>query len=134
MFRRLACFLLVFGALGLVSDHKVFAQVPQYSPPAGSPLPSQLNYFRFDGLTGLLDNYNGIVQPQQNLNYTLQTMNARQQSDSRVLQREITQLRDSEAAPTGVGAGFMNYSHYYPMRGGGGGARRPSMARQYTTR
>jgi hypothetical protein len=107
---------------GLAFADRARGQVPQYTPPAGSPLPSQLNHFRFDGLSGLLDNYNGIVVPQQNLNYQLQTMNAQQQSNYRTTQREISQLRASDAAPTGTGAGFMNYSHYYPLRGMGGRA------------
>jgi len=98
-------------------------QVPQYTPPSGSPIPSQLNYFRFDGLSGLLDNYNGIVVPQQNLNYQLQTMSARQQIDYRTTQREISQIRNSDAAVTGTGAGYMNYSHYYRLGAGGGGSR-----------
>ena len=124
MFRRVALLLLAVAGMLLAVSPRAFAQVPQWTPPAGSPLPSQLNYFRFDGLTGLLDNYNGIVQPQQNLNYTLQTMNVRQQADYRSTQRDIAQIRNSEAAPTGVGAGFMNYSHYYRL-GTGGGVRRP---------
>jgi hypothetical protein len=100
------------------------AQIPRYTPPAGGTLPSQLNFFRFD--VGVLDNYNGIVAPARNLNNQLQNMTAREQSDFRSTQREISQVRSSEAAPTGVGAGFMNYSHYYRLSTGGaarGGGR-----------
>jgi hypothetical protein len=107
------------------------AQVPRYVSPAGGPLPSQLNYFRFDGLTPLLGNYNGIVAPMQNYDYQLQQMRQEQHLAMRSVEREFAQIRQSQAAPTGVGATFMNYSHYYGgLRGSGagsGGRRAPAM-------
>ena len=133
MLRRIILLFVVVVGTTLATGRRACATGSAMEPSRGRQVPSQLNYFRFDGLSGLLDNYNGIVQPQQNLNYTLQSMNARQQSDYRANQRDISQIRDAGVAPTGVGAGFMNYSHYYGRSGGGGG-RRPSMARQSTTR
>lgn len=87
---------------------------PRYVPPAGNTLPNALNYFRRD--VGVLDPYNTFVAPRQQLDYQLQTMTAQQQANFRDTQRTIAQIRASEAAPTGVGAGFMNYSHYYRSR------------------
>jgi hypothetical protein len=91
------------------------AQLPRFSapyrPPAGNPLPSQLNFFRRD--SGLLDPYNGIVAPQQRLNQDLRSLNYRQ----RQLQAEINapaQYRDPGVAPTGTGSVFMNRSHFFP--------------------
>jgi hypothetical protein len=93
------------------------AQQPRYVPPAGPTLPNALNYFRRD--VGVLDPYNTFVGPRRDLDYQLQTMQAQQQADFRANQRAIQQIRAAEAAPTGVGAGFMNYSHYYRMPAGG---------------
>jgi hypothetical protein len=117
----------VFGVMVWTSPGE--AQVPRYMPPAGGPMPSQLNYFRFDGLTPLLGNYNGIVSPMQAYDYQLQQMRQEQRTAMRSVEREFAQIRQSQAAPTGVGATFMNYSHYYGGIGaGGGGARRaPAM-------
>lgn len=116
--------------LGLVAwADQAAGQVPRYLPPAGGPLPSQLNYFRFDGLTPLLGNYNGIVAPLQTYDYQLQQMRQEQRLAMRSVEREFAQIRQSQAAPTGVGATFMNYSHYYGgirAGGGGGGGRRPA--------
>ena len=36
----------------------------------------------------------------------------------RAAERAISQIRSSQAAPTGVSAGFMNYSHYYRLPSG----------------
>jgi len=97
-------------------------QQPRYSPPMGGTLPSALNLFRFDSRSPR--NFDGVVLQSQELNYQVQTMAARQQADFRATQQAISQLRTVEAAPTGVGAGFMNYSHYYPMRPSGGRSTR----------
>ena len=92
-----------------------FAQYPRYVPPAGRTLPEELNYFRRD--VGLLDQYNGFVAPLRQLDYQLRTMQNQQRADFQAAQRAISQIRTSQAAPTGVGAGFMNYSHYYRLPG-----------------
>ena len=82
-------------------------------PPAGRTLPEELNYFRRD--VGVLDQYNGFVAPLRQLDYQLQTMQDQQRNDFQAAQRAISQIRTSQAAPTGVGSGFMNYSHYYRL-------------------
>jgi hypothetical protein len=114
---RLAGWTLVALALAGLASPELSGQQPRYTPPAGPVLPSALNFFRFD--SGVLDNYNGIVRPANQLNYQLNTMAAREQADFRSMERSLSQMRAAEAAATGVGAGFMNYSHYYPMRAGG---------------
>src|SRR5262245_23148145 len=91
------------------------AQYPRYVPPAGRTLPDELNYFRRD--VGLLDQYNGFIAPIRQLENRLNTMQVQQRTDFQAAQRAISQIRTSQAAPTGAGAGFMNYSHYYRMPG-----------------
>lgn len=93
------------------------AQVPRYVPPAGRTLPNELNYFRLD--TGVLDQYNGFIAPLRQLDNQLRTMQNQQATDFQSNQKAISQVRTSIAAPTGVGAGFMNYSHYYRLQGSG---------------
>jgi hypothetical protein len=41
-------------------------------------------------------------------------MNYQRELENQQTQKQINQLRETTAAPTGTGAGFMNYSHYYP--------------------
>jgi len=92
----------------------------RYQPKAGPTLPSQLSYFRRD--VGLLDQYNTFIQPQRQLEAQLRQMNEQQLADYRSAQRQIEQIKEirpSGAAPTGVGAGYLNYSHYYQLRSGG---------------
>jgi hypothetical protein len=106
---------LALGLAGLVNEAS--AQI-RYTPPAGPVLPSQLNYFRRD--FGLTDPYNGIVAPRRQLDYQLQQMVQQQRADFMSAERqinELSQVRQSTAAPTGTGATFMNYMHYYPQRG-----------------
>jgi hypothetical protein len=108
---------LVGTLLGLFETAE--AQI-RYRPPAGPVLPNQLNYFRRD--VGLTDPYNAFVQPQRTLEAQLQQMNLQQQADYQAAQRDLQKLQDvrqSMAAPTGVGGGFLNYSHYYRMPRGG---------------
>src|SRR2546429_5779044 len=119
MLGRIICSFIVIAGVFAANESAV-AQTPRYMSPAGSPIPNALNYFRFDGLTPLLDSYRGVVVPQQNLGYQLQSMTAREQADYRTTQRTLQDIRESEAAPTGVGATFMNYSHYYRVGAGGG--------------
>jgi hypothetical protein len=87
------------------------AQFPRYQPPGGPVLPRELDYFRQD--TGVLDNYNAFIAPRRQLDQTLKSMQAKQQTDARDAQRSIALLKESVVAPTGTGASYMNYSHYY---------------------
>lgn len=97
----------------------------QYVPPGGSPIPLELQYFRPN--QGVLDNYNQFVAPRYQLQNQLQTLDREQRTNFKALEKKIQdsdQLREPQAAATGTAAGFMNYSHYYGMRGGAGGRRR----------
>jgi hypothetical protein len=86
--------------------------IRRYTRPAGPTLPNELNYFRYQN--GVLDNYNSYVAPRQQLTNQLQSMNYQRELENQQTQKQINQLRETTAAPTGTGAGFMNYSHYYP--------------------
>jgi hypothetical protein len=121
--RWLSCTLaLLVSALVLGLASPAAAQQPRYMPPAGPTLPNALNYFRRD--VGVLDPYNAFVGPRRDLEYQLHSMQAQQQADFRAASSAIQQLRAAEAAPTGVGASFMNYSHYYRMPAAAPAARR----------
>ncbi len=68
--------------------------------------------------TGAVDNYHTFVLPQMQLNQTLQMQNAalnRQEAGLQNLNFDITQQQwnQSRIMPTGQGASFMYYSHYY---------------------
>ncbi len=92
----------------------VLGQYPRYVPPGGNPLPSQLDYFRRD--VGVLDQYNTFVAPRRRLDRDLRMLQAQDQANFRqnqANQRGLDQIRNSMSAPTGTGATFMNYSHYY---------------------
>jgi hypothetical protein len=103
--------------LSLVVGGSASAQVPRYVPPAGRTLPNELNYFRLD--TGVLDQYNGFIAPLRQLDSQLRTMQNQQVADYQSTQKAISQIRTSNASPTGVGAGYMNYSHYYRLQSPG---------------
>jgi len=99
--------------MALLAVDQAAGQYPRYVPPAGRTLPNELNYFRRD--VGVLDQYNGFIAPLRQLDNQLQTMQNQQRADFRSAERAISQIRTSQAAPTGVGAGYMNYSHYYRL-------------------
>jgi hypothetical protein len=113
MFSRRGLLLALTGiVLGTAFSSTAFAQIPRYRPPGGSPIPAALDYFRRD--VGVLDPYTTFVAPRRQLTNQLQALNARQQADFQAAESQISTLRQSLAAPTGVGGSFMNYSHYYP--------------------
>lgn len=116
MSRHLASSLFIL-ILGVWFAAPANAQQPRYVPPMGAVAPSALNLFRFDSRSAR--NLDGIALQTQTQGYQLQNLATRQQADFRATQQSIAQLRAVEASPTGVGAGFMNYSHYYPMNSGG---------------
>jgi len=116
--------------LALAGNSTAFGQitrVPRYSPPAGATMPRALDYFRQD--VGALDPYNTFVAPRRALDRNLQNLQTQEDLNSRRAQQDISQIRQSTAAPTGTGGTFMNYSHYYSRgnQAGGGGqvARAP---------
>ena len=113
-----ACWV-IFALLALVSP--TFAQSPlrRYRPPAGPTITPYLNYYRPD-LSTLPSDYQSFIVPQQQLQRRLYDLAQNQQADNRKVENEIKQVRNSAAAPTGVGAIFMNYSHYYQIQAGRG--------------
>jgi hypothetical protein len=103
----------------MAAQHGV-AQPPvvRYQPsrPTVSPY---LNLLRRD--VGPLPNYHALVRPQiqqyqnnQVQQYQLQQQRAAIQSN----RQELLRVEAAAIAPTGTGAGFRNYSHYYPGLGG----------------
>lgn len=85
-----------------------------YAP--GPALSPYLDYFRTP--LGPLDSYHEFVRPRVRLQQQLQQQDTRlrrQAQDLRALDQRITApQRPGEAAPTGTGATFFNYSHFYP--------------------
>ena len=75
-----------------------------------------LNYFRLN--TGVLPNYQQFVRPQINLQKTLQQQQAQIRSGQNSLKdlNSKVEQRFSKptVSPTGHGATFRNYSHYFP--------------------
>jgi hypothetical protein len=95
------------------------AQVPYrtYSPPAGPTLPYQLDYFRPQ--LGALDQYNQFIAPREDLANQMGRIAQRQNIDFSTVQNQLKEsdrIRESQAAPTGTAAGFMNFSHYFGGR------------------
>lgn len=100
--------------LALAMSSSALGQVPRYRPPGGPTMPRALDYFRRD--VGVLDPYNTFVAPRRQLDRNLQTLQAREEYNTQRVEKELSQIRKSTAAPTGTGATFMNYSHYYSSR------------------
>lgn len=82
--------------------------------------------------TGAVDNYHTYVQPQKQLQETLQQQNARIQQQGLGIRGLTHQLSDLEQGKTvratGAGSVFMDYSHYYDLQSAGG-TFRPSSSR-----
>ena len=102
--------------LALGSGHGVAnGQQGVYQPPGGSPFSPYLNLFRRD--TGLLNQYYNYIVPQRRLESTLQQQSSAitgLQTQVQGVRGELRQAPTAPNGPTGVGAGYMNYSHYYP--------------------
>ncbi len=86
--------------------------------------------------TGALDNYHTFVQPQMEVNAALQMQGAalnRQAARLQALNNDIAQPQRNPGGmvPTGQGATFMSYSHYF---GGAGQGLRPSPLRPDASR
>jgi len=118
--KKLLGFLFTIVPLILASSDSL-AQRPlrRYQPPAGPTTTPYLNQFRAD-LSTTPNSYDSFVVPQQRLQRNLYDLTQSQQADFRKVESDIKQVRTSTAAPTGVGASFQNFSHYYhlPQRGG----------------
>jgi hypothetical protein len=83
----------------------------QPSRPTVSPY---LNLFRRD--TGPIPNYHLYVRPiqrQQAINERQMLLNEQQGMAMQQMQENLMQVQRSATAPTGIGAGFRNFSHFY---------------------
>jgi len=98
---------------------------PRNNPP---PLSAWLELNRATSTE--LDSYHQYVKPQLEMERLLMSQRRemnRQMDNQKTMQKEISQLRNfrqsqsyqvqSEASPTGKGAGYGNYLHYYQQRG-----------------
>jgi hypothetical protein len=94
----------------------------RYRAPYGPTISPYLDYFRRD--TGVLDPYNAFIRPRRQLENQLGQMAQEDRAANVRLQQQIQGIRESTAAPTGRGATFMNYSHYYRAAPGGVASRR----------
>ena len=140
MKKRMISWIVVTGtvlAVGMYSTGTAFAQFggtrnswfPRSNQP---PLSAWLELER--ATTTELDSYNQYVKPQLEMERLLTAQRRetnRRMDDQKTMQKEIAQLRNSqlrnlqqnqsyqlqtEATPTGKGAGYGNYLHYYPPR------------------
>ena len=105
--------------VAVMAVHSATAQPPvvRYQPsrPTISPY---LNLLRRD--VGRIPNYHTLVRPQiqQYQNNQLQQYQLQQQQTAIQSNRQqILRVGEAAIAPTGSGAGFRNYSHYYPGLG-----------------
>ena len=123
-------FALLTGVVVMLSSSQAHAQVgymPYQDRPTLSPW---LDLYRDD--PGPVGPYLSNVRPQQRLLGTLsqQRMDLQRQGTAvSALQRQLAQPRQTMAGPTGIGAMFMNYSHYFPSAGGMGQTNLANCAR-----
>jgi hypothetical protein len=117
LFQSAAAIVVIHFSLCLASPAGA-QQGGYYVPPGGAPLSPYLDLFRRD--VGLLNQYYNFIVPRRQLANTLNQQGAA----LNVLQNQVQDvrggLRPVQTAPigrTGVGAGYMNYSHYYPGMG-----------------
>lgn len=126
------------GLLVAAAAEPAFGQLPSrrgvrrpYASPLSRPtLSPYLNLLRQDGSPA--SNYYTLVRPQlrqqaTNIQLNQQLMQQDQQLGDL---RQTVEFGAGQTglAPTGRGASFMNYSHYYSFGGGGGGQSRRSTA------
>ncbi len=104
---------------GAVANGQGWSRPQGSSTRSGSRTPTlspYLDYFRAP--QGPLDSYHEYVRPKINLRNTLaqQDRQLRTQGQGlRTLNREWSRAKQTGTiAPTGTGAGFFNYSHFYP--------------------
>ncbi len=98
------------------------------------------------GAAGPLGNYNSYVRPQIELQNALQRQSLGLEQQGVAIQQNTAQIRSTGKqldemehrvfAPTGIGATYMNYSHYYgfPTAGGTVPGRSPMPARSSSIR
>jgi hypothetical protein len=110
---------------GTLWASSAFAQIT-YSPPRG-PISPWMNMFQ--KRPGPLDNYNSYVRPSMELQRQVIQQNADSMQNAAGIQALGQQMQSAQkgaqVAPTGVGSVFMDFSHYYPTKGGRAAAARP---------
>ena len=77
--------------------------------------------------TGELDNYHTFVRPKLRTQAALRRQSAQFGSLQRQfggLQSQFSSLQNTQVAPTGIGGGFMNFSHFYSTPAAAGRRRR----------
>ncbi len=103
-------------SVALLAVSSADAQRPWPYRPGRPTISPYMNLYRAN--PGPVDNYHLYVRPQQQLLNTLQWQDqALQQQGAHLqsLRQEVSGFGQRRiATPTGIGAGFMNYSHYYP--------------------
>ncbi len=87
-----------------------------YQPPGGSPISPALDYARID--TSPLGNpYYSFVQPtrqmQAGMNQMQRQLQQQQTTIGDLKNQLLLQTQNPGMQPTGTGATFLNYSHYY---------------------
>lgn len=118
---RTRVLLTVAGLMAVAAS--VNAQPPGYRPPNSSPA------FGWLGRGTPTERYLTLVRPQQNAQAAFQ--NLQQQVDSYGRGQagpDQNDLTSEGIRPTGRGATFMNFGHYYPRLGGGAAPRAASPA------
>jgi hypothetical protein len=93
-------------------------QAPSRSYSPSPTLSPYLDYFRAP--QGPLDSYHEYVRPKIDLRNTLAQQDRQMRAQAqglRALNNDWSRAqRTGTLAPTGTGAGFFNYSHFYPGR------------------
>lgn len=135
---RFAAICLVGFAVVAVENRCQAQQLRRYSSPyvapGGPTVSPYMNLFRTD-VGAMFDPYNQYVQPAEQARARLNQV--RRQNDAQMnqlrtavgqLKGEMQQMRETGAAPTGVGSRFMNYGQYFQsntgLGPGAGGAGR----------
>ncbi len=115
--RPLIQFCLTLVIAGVCAPN-VLAQPGAY--PIGGPISPWMNMFQRH--PGPLDNYHSFVQPNMQVQGALSQQNTALQQQrgelQSLVQNESTGQHGEAIAPTGTGSVFMEYSHYYPGKGG----------------
>jgi hypothetical protein len=117
MMRSRVVLLSVLLAIGTVWTSSAFGQ-PRYYPTRG-PISPWMNMWQRK--PGPLDNYHTYVQPEMQLQGVVsQQHSALMQNTAGIasLGSQMENARETPVHPTGTGSVFMEYSHYYPTRGG----------------
>jgi hypothetical protein len=117
-------------AMGVLARCPVASAQAAYNA-AGGTISPWMNMFQRH--PGPLDNYNSYVRPQLELQRAVNQQNValqRQGSQIQTLRLGMEEAQEATIPVTGTGSTFMNYSHYYPQKGVGGG----NMASRTTSR